>query len=192
MEHTVEYSVGSRRGSVSVKDGEGWGERLADAVAMEARRACIAHLSGLPHGVFSAAPQGRRRGGGRSMRFTGVLVRPLAEQADRDGRFIDPAGVEYVEGRNYPLTVEFDMTRLVGYAAVEPSGDSLVATGWIDGDPEAIVGGKPPQIAIGIAVRSEDIHDGLRGRVVSSCRLNAIGLTGQHSDPGQSPIEEIT
>lgn len=52
MAHTVEYSVGSRRGSVSVKDGDGWGERLADAVAMEARRACIAYLSGLPHGYI--------------------------------------------------------------------------------------------------------------------------------------------
>lgn len=125
------------------------------------------------------------------MRFKGVLVRPLAEQGDRDERFIDPAGVEYVAGRNYPLTVEFDLTRLVGYAAVEPDGDSLVAAGWIDGDPEAIVGGYPPRLAIGIAVRSEDIHDGLRGRVVSSCRLNALALTGNHGDPGQPPIEEL-
>lgn len=129
------------------------------------------------------------------MRYRGILVRPLAEQADRDGTYIDHAGVEFVEGRRYVVWREHRYNYpedAVGYAEVSRSEDgSLVAEGWIDGDPEAIVGGRPPQLAIGIAVRSEDIHDGIRGRVVSSCRLNAIGLTGSHSDPGQPPIEEL-
>lgn len=126
------------------------------------------------------------------MRYRGILVRPLAEQADRDNTFIDPAGVAFSPSIRYPVTVEFDWRRSTGYATVSRAEDgSLVAEGWIEGDPEAIVGGRPPWLAAGIAVRSEDILDGLRGRVVSSCRLNAIGLTGNHSDPGQPPIEEI-
>lgn len=126
------------------------------------------------------------------MRFTGTLVRPLADQQDRDGRFIDPAGVEFVEGRDYPLTIEFDMDRAVGYAVVERAEDgSLVASGMItEGDVAAIIA-MPPKLAAGIACRSEDILPGVAGRVVAACRLNAVALTGSHADPGQPPIEEI-
>ena len=123
-------------------------------------------------------------------RYRGTLVRPLADQADRDGLFIDPAGVEF-EGFRYPVTVEFDYDNAVGTATVEMERGALVATLDIDGDKESVIGPESPQLAVGIAVHSEDILPGLRGRVVSSCRLNAIGLTARHADPGQPPIEEV-
>lgn len=124
------------------------------------------------------------------MRFTGTLVRPLADQGDRDGTLIDPAGVQFVEGRDYPVTAEFDLDKPLGYAVVSRAEDgSLTAAGEIVyADWEAVRG---LRLAAGIAARGEDILPGVRGRVVAACRLNAIGLTPNHSDPGQPEIEEV-
>jgi hypothetical protein len=126
------------------------------------------------------------------MRFTGTLVRPLADQGDRDGLLIDPAGVEFVEGRDYPVTAEFDLAAPLGYAVVSRAEDgSLVAAGEIVYAEAADVKGLRLAAGAVIAAHTERILPGVRGRVVTSCRLNAIGLTPNHSDPGQPPIEVI-
>lgn len=125
------------------------------------------------------------------MKFSGVLVRPLADQADRDGRRIDPAGVTFLPGVRYPVTVEFDMDNAVGTATVSRADDgSLVAEGDLDGDGEAIMGAKPPQLAVGIHV-IEDERDRMGAELIRRSKLNAIALTANHADPGQPPIEEV-
>ena len=125
-------------------------------------------------------------------RYRGTLVRPLADQADRDGLFIDPAGVEF-EGYRYPVFVEFDYRRgAVGFATVSRAEDGgIVAEVDIDDGVATLVPAQPARLSAGVAAAAEDILPGLRGRVVSSCRLNAIGLTARHADPGQPPIEEV-
>jgi len=118
------------------------------------------------------------------MRFRGTLVRPLADQADLDGNFIDPAGVEFTN----PVTVfvEFDYRNPVGRAVVSRAPDgSLVAEGELGID-------KPAGLRIAAGVASlGDLKRTQGGRVISACRLNAIGLTPNHSDPGQPEIEEV-
>jgi hypothetical protein len=122
------------------------------------------------------------------VKFKGTLIRPLADQRDRDNRFIDPAGVEFGNHR-YPLTVEFDLSRTVGYATVSRAPDgSLVAEGVItEGDLDAVLGSRRPKLAVGIAGKGDD----LRADVVRRCRVVSTALTLDHADPGQPPIEEV-
>ncbi len=124
------------------------------------------------------------------MKFRGTLVRPLSDQADRDGLLIDPAGVQFIEGRDYPLLAEFDYAKPLGYAVVSRADDgSLTAAGAIVyAEGEAVAG---LRLAAGIAFDPADAMTGTHGRVVSSCRLNAVALTASHSDPGQPPIERV-
>lgn len=121
------------------------------------------------------------------MRFQGVLVRPLDDQRDRDGTRIDPAGVQFEEGRDYPLWVEFDYARPLGYAVVSRADDgSLVVAGAItEADPDAVMGTSRPRLAAGVTV--ED----MLADVVRRCRLTAVALTAEHADPDQPPIEEV-
>jgi hypothetical protein len=128
------------------------------------------------------------------MKMRGVLVRPLADQGDRNGALVDPAGVAFIEGRDYPLCIEFDYERAVGYGVVTREEDgSLTAAGEIVYlDPQAAKG---LRLAAGVAFDPADVLAGVVGhsgrRVVARSRLNAIGLTANHADPGQPAIEEI-
>lgn len=123
------------------------------------------------------------------MRFTGVLVRPLHEQGDRDNRLIDPVGVAFDPEMAYPLFADFDYSVRLGECMVRAEGGQLVVEGEIDaGDPDACRG---LSLAAGVAMRAEDVLPSPRMgvRVISACRLNAVSLTGSHADPGQPAIE---
>ena len=123
-------------------------------------------------------------------RFRGVLIRPLADQGDRDGALIDPAGVAFIEGRDYPVTAEFDYDKPLGYARVSRAEDgSLIAEGEIVYADWADVKGL--RLAAGVAFDSAYARPVPQGRAAMRCRLNAIGLTPRHSDPGQPEIERV-
>lgn len=123
-------------------------------------------------------------------RFRGTLVRPLAEQADRDGRLIDPDGVAFEPGRDYPLFIDFDMdAEPSGWAVLERGPGGITAEGEITGAGFEDVKGL--RLAVGVAFRTEDVLPGLNGRVIATCRLNGVSLTPNHADPGQPPIEEV-
>jgi hypothetical protein len=127
------------------------------------------------------------------VKFRGTLIQPLADQGDADGRYIDPDGVAFEEGRDYPLFIDFDHgTEPVGWAVLRREGGAVVAEGEITaGDEEATRG---LALAAAVAFRPHDVLRSIQkpqGRVIVGCRLNGVSLTGSHADPGQPEITEI-
>lgn len=117
--------------------------------------------------------------------FHGVLVRPLSEQADRDGYRIDPAGVEIKEPR-VVITANFDAEHPVGTGIVSRAEDgSLVVDGTLSESAVAAVGGL--KLAIGVVTKKHVRRK--TGSVVKTSTLMSVALTGEHSDPGQPVIE---
>jgi hypothetical protein len=118
--------------------------------------------------------------------FHGVLVRPLAEQADRDGDRIDPAGVKIKEPR-VVITANFDANHPLGTGIVSRAEDgSLVVDGTLNDGPVAALGGL--KLAIGVVVGKRTVHKA-GGSVTKTSTLMSVALTGEHSDPEQPVIK---
>lgn len=127
------------------------------------------------------------------IRFRGVLLKPLDQQADRDGDRIDPAGVEFDPEREYAIFVDFNYLKPpLGHGRIsrDPDG-SLVVSGEMDDFINVRKEEAPPlTFAIGVALDSADRHDD----IIHRCSvMSAIGVTAKHADPTQPPIsfEEV-
>lgn len=110
------------------------------------------------------------------MAFNGTLLKPLDQQHDLDGEYIDPRGVLFDPRREYPVSLDFDAARIVGAARIERRADGgLVARGHL-------VGPQPlgAKLAIGISARRIT-----RAGVTTSCDLTGLAITERHVDPDQ-------
>ena len=124
--------------------------------------------------------------------FQAVLLKPLDQQADRDGSFIDPAGVEFDPETDYPIFREFNYGAedLLGSGRVSRAEDgSLVVTGKLNTNISAAIeeGRFPYSLAIG--VRYDKERNGTPHIAHSS--LVSMGFTTKHVDPTQPPITII-
>ncbi len=121
------------------------------------------------------------------MRIVGTLVRPLAEQGDRDGHRIDPKGVK-LDPATVPLTRNFDKESVLGEATVTLAGNELVATADLneEGAKAFALGGL--RFAIGIVSAKSTLKRA--GATVRTSKLMGVALTGEHADPNQ-PVVEI-
>jgi len=124
--------------------------------------------------------------------FEAVLLKPLDRQADRDGNFIDPAGVNFDPETIYPIWRDFNYSvpdDMVGEGKVERASDgSLVVKGvlFLDDVNAAIRRDRfPYSLAIGVAYDKE--RNGTPHIPHSS--LVSIGFTAQHVDLTQPPIK---
>jgi hypothetical protein len=128
------------------------------------------------------------------MKFEGVLVRPLADQGDRDDYKIDPAGVAFEDGpvpiwRNFNYDPTMD---LLGEGTVFREGGALMVRGELNEQGAAFARGKAEmrgKLAIGVQTREgqAELHKGA-GSVVHECDLMSVALTWEHQDPAQPAI----
>jgi hypothetical protein len=118
-------------------------------------------------------------------RFTAILLKPLDQQHDRDGDFIDPAGVEFDPEEDYTIWNDFSYRvpdDIRGHGRVSRREDgALIVTGELD---EGLLGPEP-KLAIGV---SHDIERN-GSSVVAHSTLISIGTTLKHVDPDQPPID---
>lgn len=128
-------------------------------------------------------------------KITAVLVRPLAEQADRDGWHIDPAGVKFDPDKDYIIWREFSYNvpdDVVGHGRVRRREDgALVVDGelTIDLNDQIREGRLPFSLAIGVMTDGPGSRSREPGGVCSASSLMSIGFTAKHSDPDQPEIE---
>jgi len=115
------------------------------------------------------------------VRFRATLVRPLADQSDRDDWRIDPAGVTFDPETDYPIFRDFDYAARVGHGRISTEDDgSLVVEGELD-LPIA-----EKFLAIGVYVdESTKTPDSV---FVGKSRVMSVSTTDSHSDPRQPPI----
>jgi hypothetical protein len=124
-------------------------------------------------------------------RFEGVLLKPLDQQADRDGSLIDPDGVKFDPDETYTIWREFNYSvpdDVLGSGKIHRAEDgSLIVTGELNEKvPFPRDEPVPWRLAIlAIGIKTESI---IRGQRVSECELFGIGLTGNHVDPTQPPV----
>lgn len=125
--------------------------------------------------------------------FEAVLLKPLDQQRDRDGNFIDPAGVTFDPEVTYPIFREFSYSvpdDVVGSGKVERAPDgSLIVKGVLIIDVNAAMqeGRFPYSLAIGVRYNTE--RNGTP--YVASSDLMSIGFTAEHVDPDQPRINII-
>jgi hypothetical protein len=125
--------------------------------------------------------------------FEAVLLKPLDQQADRDGSLIDPAGVRFDPDATYPIFREFNYSvpdDVVGSGRVSRAPDgALVVSGvlLIDVNAQIEEGRFPYSLAIGI---STDFESGKLPTIPKS-DLTSIGFTAKHIDPTQPTINII-
>lgn len=124
------------------------------------------------------------------MKFRGVLVKTLEAQQDRDGRYIDPAGVQFDPEEEFLIFREFHYgeSDVVGSGKVSRASDgSLVVEGELSAfEPTR------RQLAIGILVSKIEHEVAAARNVVTDCRVMSIGITEHHSDLSQPWIEVET
>jgi hypothetical protein len=119
----------------------------------------------------------------RLRRFHGVLMRPFAEQEDRDGNRVDPRALQFDPDAAYPVTMNFDNSQILGRAKVALTEDGALV---MDGDLFRSKG-EPLKAAVGIYLDDyTTTKDGIRR--VRAGRLMGIGLTTEHEDPNQPDI----
>jgi hypothetical protein len=119
------------------------------------------------------------------MKFRGVLVKALEAQQDRDGRYIDPAGVRFDPDLVVPIYRDFHYDQVVGHGRISRETDGSLT---VKGELSAF---ESPQkhLAIGIMV-SRIEHEVERARnVVTDCSVMSIAVTERHADLTQPWIE---
>jgi len=126
------------------------------------------------------------------MKFTGVLLKPLDQQGDRDGMRIDPAGVVFGPNpvpiwQNFGYRVPEDM---VGWGTISKAEDgSLIVTGELDHWSTTM---PAPKLAIG--VMGDDIvkkGNKAKDKIIRKSSLMAVAVTVEHQDPTQPPIDLV-
>lgn len=120
--------------------------------------------------------------------FSGVLLKPIDQQADLDGSFIDPTGVSFDPDewvsiwRNFNYNIPDDW---VGRGKVSRETDgSLIVTGeLVDNGPILPDKESPWKLAIGVVADKFE-----KPGVTKDCRLMSIAFTTEHADPTQPSI----
>ncbi len=114
------------------------------------------------------------------MRFSGTLLKPLDQQHDIDGEYIDPIGVRFDPNWTWPVHLDFDLRRPpIGTAKVSRRADGGLV---VDGDLAAPV---PMASKLAISVR---VARHTKGGITTLSDLAAIGITDRHADPDQPLI----
>jgi hypothetical protein len=117
--------------------------------------------------------------------FRGVLLKPLDQQQDRDGRKIDPEGVRYNLVEEMPLFFDFDYHYPIGKVRIGRDEDgSLVVTGEFF---ESWASRAIPPLQAAIGIRTEEVIRANQSTVRDS-EVFAVSLTRDHADPTQPPI----
>lgn len=121
--------------------------------------------------------------------FSGVLLKPVDQQGDRDGTLIDPAGVSFDPDEWVPIWRGFSyaIEDWLGRGKISRAEDgTLVVTGeLVDSAPLDPKKEMPWRLAIGVIADKVD-HE--PGAVLRDSRLMSIAFTTNHSDPTQPPI----
>lgn len=123
------------------------------------------------------------------MRFEGVLVKPLADQGDRDGHLIDPKGVTFEEGpiqiwRNFSYQID----DLLGKGTLSRADDgSIVVKGELNAIGTAHVRGGLDRLAVGLRV-DKMIHRRRGASIARASTVFGVSLTKEHQDPEQPPV----
>lgn len=124
-------------------------------------------------------PRAHKRGA--PTKFHGVLLKPLANQHDRDGYLIDPQGVTFDPDKDYAISPDFDPRKLpVGRARVRRAEDgSLEAYGTLEKWPGA-------KLAIGVSYGR--VRPLPTPGIVEKSQLMELGATLAHVDLEQPSV----